>query len=570
IGGEVSIRDASGASVGTTVQTDETGQYQISFTTSAELDAPLQVVVTGDGAQSVCDVQPVCEVGTDENGDPVTASFGENYDLPAGFQIRAAIQTVTSSADDTFEARAYVSPLSEFVTAAALAMGDGQTLTDANLDVANETVGSLLTEIFPSLPVPASLEISSVPLLDLTDLAAQDPDALDELSLVMTAVSAAVASFVDAGSSSRGDIAQVIEDFSTQISANAGTEAALLAATDDALLSEASVSSVMSAVGELEAAITGGTIALPDGIAIDDFVVVYQDAIAALPEIVDIGTGLSPAQQPAQVDSPASGWADIVILPDTGEAELVLETANIEASQAHIHQGFAGTNGPVLVALEQESGNANRWRLPADTVLDAATRTAIMNGETYYNVHSETYPAGEIRGQILPDNMDAIFATPTGLEQVPEPVDSTGFARGALTIDRDTGIAQVHFTSAGIEVGAAHVHQGIAGTNGGVVIEMMQDAQNTAHWFASDVELGTELVTALDSAELYFNLHTSANPVGELRGQILPEGYKMKISLLDPDQVVSETSVSSAASGVVATTVDMATANFSAHLNTTD
>ncbi len=560
----VSLRDAdSNVIAGATATTDSDGSYSISFSMTTQLETPLQVVVDGDNAMVICDVEPNCEVGVDANDDPIAVGFGEMFALPDGFVLRAPIQSLESSGTNSFESTAFVSPLSEFVTAAALSMDGSQTLTDANLDIANEQVATLLRTAFPTLDIPQDMTIATIPLLDLTDLENVDSEALNELSIASTAMSAALAGFVDVGSSSRGDITRVLNDFVARFSGGNGD----LKTHDAALLRQGAVNGVARTAMRLTDLVESNTVTLPAGFTVAGLTAIQQAGADALPEIVDIWTNLTPHESTAPVDSDAMGWADLIVLLDSGEAKVSLETDGIDVTAVHLHEGYGGQNGPILVHLQQDAGNPDRWEFVEDTVLDADTLDAIMAGRTYFNVHSDAFPAGEIRGQVLPPGIEMILTTPTGLEQVPVPIESDGFARGAITLDTETHVAQVHFTSMGIEIIAAHVHQGIAGTNGGVVIDMQQNPQSMNHWFADDADM-TDLLDALSGARLYFNLHTLEHQPGELRGQIVPLGHTVRISHLMPDQVVADMPVDSAASGVAATTLVMATGDFYIHVNT--
>ena len=564
-GAAVSILDAEGVALANaTATTAADGTYSISFTTTAQLAPPLQVVVDGNGATMICDVEPNCQTGRDANGDPVAAGFGDTFELPDGIVLRAPLQSLDSTGDNAFEGTAFVSPLSEFVVASALSMGGGSTLSTEDLDVANQQVALLLASAFPTLEIPQDLTIGGVPLLDLTDLVSAELDSLNQLSIAATAVSASLAGFVDVGSSLRGDLTQVLGEFASQFSENSGE----LDVHDGALLRKRSVAGLAKTATSLADLVASSAVTLPEGFVVSDLTEIQQAGEDSLPEIVDIWTSLTPGESTLPVESEALGWADLIVLPETGEARVMLETDGLNVTAVHLHEGYAGQNGPILVGLEQDLENPDRWGFPADTILDADTLAALSAGRTYFNVHSEAFPPGELRGQVLPSNIRMILATPNGLEQVPSPIESDGFARGAITLDIETNRAQVHFSSTNIDVIAAHVHQGIAGTNGGVVINMDQNPQVSGHWFAEDVDL-TDLLGLMDSARLYFNLHTALNQPGELRSQIAPQGFDVRVSVLTPAQVISDPPVVSSASGAAATTVVMATGEFYVHVNTT-
>lgn len=81
-------------------------------------------------------------------------------------------------------------------------------------------------------------------------------------------------------------------------------------------------------------------------------------------------------------------------------------------TQAHIHTGAASVDGPVLafffgsVDPGQDGISVSGSIAAADVVGPlagnfAALVEAISSGNAYVNMHTETYPAGEVRGQIL-------------------------------------------------------------------------------------------------------------------------------------------------------------------------
>ena len=83
-------------------------------------------------------------------------------------------------------------------------------------------------------------------------------------------------------------------------------------------------------------------------------------------------------------------------------------------TKAHIHTGKVGANGPVVVTLYKSDtpqsingklsyGNitSNLLEGPMKGKQISDLVTAMSNGSTYVNVHTEKHPNGEIRGQIM-------------------------------------------------------------------------------------------------------------------------------------------------------------------------
>ena len=75
------------------------------------------------------------------------------------------------------------------------------------------------------------------------------------------------------------------------------------------------------------------------------------------------------------------------------------------ATAAHIHEGLAGTNGPVVVNLAAPAdGNAADCLTEGEAgkfVGDQTVAEILANPSNYYvNVHNAEYPGGAIRGQL--------------------------------------------------------------------------------------------------------------------------------------------------------------------------
>lgn len=123
-----------------------------------------------------------------------------------------------------------------------------------------------------------------------------------------------------------------------------------------------------------------------------------------------------------EVETDASGDARFEVNEDGTEATYKVTIENLcNITQAHIHLGAEGEDGPVVVWLYPEdgtepklvdgrfSGTLAEGSITADDLVgdwegaDFEDAVATFEEEgAYVNVHTEQYPDGEIRGQILP------------------------------------------------------------------------------------------------------------------------------------------------------------------------
>lgn len=74
-----------------------------------------------------------------------------------------------------------------------------------------------------------------------------------------------------------------------------------------------------------------------------------------------------------------------------------------ESSAAHFHRGPAGVNGPVVITLGHGGATSGLLTLPGGPhFLTPADVVLMLNGGFYINLHSDNFPGGELRGQIVP------------------------------------------------------------------------------------------------------------------------------------------------------------------------
>ena len=277
-------------------------------------------------------------------------------------------------------------------------------------------------------------------------------------------------------------------------------------------------------------------------------------------------TSLSGNNEVPAVNTIASGQAGLTVNTDTMELTLHVSTINLDdASAAHIHQGFAGTTGGVAIGLEMDPDDASHW-----SVIDTFTEQQYADlwaGGLYVNVHSPANPGGEIRGPLAPDNITVLIANLTGDSEVPA-VDTTASGVTGLTVNTDTMDLVLHATVSGLDdATAAHIHQGFAGTTGGVAIGLALDPDNMSHWSVSET-FTEEQYADLWAGGLYVNVHSPANPGGELRGQLLPGNITVIWTDLSGANEVP--AVVTTATGRAALTVNSSTMDLVLHAMTSD
>ena len=107
--------------------------------------------------------------------------------------------------------------------------------------------------------------------------------------------------------------------------------------------------------------------------------------------------------------------------------------------------------------------------------------------------------------------------TLSGEQEVP-PVNTQAKGSGDVMIANDGAVSGT-ITTTGIQGTAAHIHQAAAGKNGPVIVPMVKSGDNG--WtFAPGAKLNPDQMNALKAGDLYINVHSAANPGGEIRGQL--------------------------------------------------
>jgi hypothetical protein len=120
----------------------------------------------------------------------------------------------------------------------------------------------------------------------------------------------------------------------------------------------------------------------------------FSTVLTGEAEVTDAGV-------PNQGDLDGTGSATITVNPGQGEVchELSVEDITLPAIGAHIHEGVAGENGPVVVPLVPP--DANGVSSGCAQVSRELALAIIQDPENYYvNVHTTDFEDGALRGQL--------------------------------------------------------------------------------------------------------------------------------------------------------------------------
>lgn len=246
-----------------------------------------------------------------------------------------------------------------------------------------------------------------------------------------------------------------------------------------------------------------------------------------------------PQERPRHMIHPTGG-AHFTLTPAGLEYYITLAGIDTIAG-AHFHFGDIGISGPIVHPIHFDSTFTAQgvWDLKADqssgVTMDMID--ALLEGKIYVNVHTKTYPAGAIRGQIVPASGTDFTTHLTGSQVVPSTAEMTmGTGNFILTNEGLT----YKITVDSLNVTGVRFEHAPFGVKGGVVNDLGTGGFDTTKTITGvwrrtggTTPLTDELITSLLRGNLYVSILTSANPNGALRGQILPNGGTGFVAIFD-------------------------------------
>lgn len=233
------------------------------------------------------------------------------------------------------------------------------------------------------------------------------------------------------------------------------------------------------------------------------------------------------------------------------------------AGGAHLHLGYAGTNGGIqlfLTASPSDDLRSGVFTADQNTFdLTTSQMNWLAGRQLYANIHTTAVRSGELRGQILGMAKTVFRAHLSGSNEVPA---VTSFAHGMLLAELmpnnelivSGSFADLESKFAFRVAGGAHIHRAMAGSNGGVSFRLATSLRGSLNAGAFESSKNRFALSASDLTRLYnrgfyANIHSLKNRGGELRGQLVPESQIIFNAYLS--SIFTSPSVASTAIGTV-------------------
>lgn len=273
---------------------------------------------------------------------------------------------------------------------------------------------------------------------------------------------------------------------------------------------------------------------------------------AHLSESLLITARLNGAQEVPMVMTDAEGLASFRLnaTRDTMCIDFVGINLSGPITGIHVHDGVAGTNGGVVLNLTPFLNGNRVSAVVTGSDLSPEKLAKYLTEGYYLNVHTAANPNGEIRGQLKLETDKGYLALLDDEQQV-HSVNSDALGLASFVVGMPGETMEVKMITTGLSgpITMAHLHYGAPGVAGGVAVDLTPFIMGNSIMGMVDISGVADLMDSLQAGSIYVNVHTAANPNGEIRGQLMmPEGLYID-GMLDVAQE-THTVVGSMAKGV--------------------
>lgn len=253
---------------------------------------------------------------------------------------------------------------------------------------------------------------------------------------------------------------------------------------------------------------------------------------------------LNGEQEVPSVNTDAEGLASFTISEnrDSVNYQIVVNNLSGPITGIHIHEGEVGSNGGVLVNLTPSvDGNLIVGSIASADISNEFIGK-LLTGAYYLNVHTSQNASGEIRGQLHVESDKSYYASLDTAQQVHSVNgNATGSAIFDISLDKKTLTYYVVTNNLSGSITGAHFHNGKVGQAGGVEVNLSSGINGTILEGSLDITSNTSLISDIELGSIYVNIHTTQNPNGEIRGQVMETkglAFDSKLSIDQETHVV--------------------------------
>ena len=226
---------------------------------------------------------------------------------------------------------------------------------------------------------------------------------------------------------------------------------------------------------------------------------------------------MSSAQMLSAAASDATGTARLQVSLETGAAHGTVTVKGIDATAVSINEAFAGARGAAVLALAPRAGGTGEWELPAGALLTAEQLVALQEGKLYAIARSVRHPEGEIRGQLLPEN---VVVTLSALTASPG-ARSMGMAADGMavtTVDSRAGTVSLEVNARGVD--DAMAAQLVSAGAGALPVELTKDGVDMGHWSVELASVSAADVAAFRAGRWSVHVATPVLQEGAIEGVV--------------------------------------------------
>ena len=214
----------------------------------------------------------------------------------------------------------------------------------------------------------------------------------------------------------------------------------------------------------------------------------------------------------------ASGFGLAILSPDSSNLSFFVTHNVSSVTGAHIHKAVSCASGGIVFPFSSPTSPISEgW------ALSLADVNALFAGSLYVNIHSSSFPGGELRGQIVPEPIRFVHTLDEA--QAAAGVGTGSFAAGCavLTLSSDGLELSINVTHDVENTSGAHIHKAAPGVAGAIVFPFASaNSPITEVW-----TLDTSDIKDLFLGDLYVNIHSDSVPAGEIRGQIERQEFSL-------------------------------------------